>query len=125
MSGTVLGKSCLVLGAEFGMWNAKAAPGAVSGRGIETAPGMGTLPRGIQFPGGIQRGSTAQLPASCPSSWNCSHNGSGAEPELPREAWPGAAPGAPQPNPATLGHTTIPTDTSCLGKPSWNSSGSG
>lgn len=30
MSGTVLGKSCLVLGVEFGMWNAKAAPGAVS-----------------------------------------------------------------------------------------------
>lgn len=29
MSGTVLGKSCLVLGVEFGMWNAKAAPGAV------------------------------------------------------------------------------------------------
>lgn len=36
MSGTVLGKSCLVLGAEFGMWNARAVPGAVPGTGTET-----------------------------------------------------------------------------------------
>lgn len=49
MSGTVLGKSCLVLGVEFGMWNAKAGPGAVSWDrdGAWREPGMGTVPRGI------------------------------------------------------------------------------
>lgn len=39
MSGTVLGKSCLVLGVEFGMWNAKAAPGAGAGTGLGTGAG--------------------------------------------------------------------------------------
>lgn len=39
MSGTVLGKSCLVLGVEFGMWNAKAVPGAGAGTGLGTGAG--------------------------------------------------------------------------------------
>lgn len=77
MSGTVLGKSCLVLGVEFGMWNAKAAPGAGAGTGLEPG-GRGHCPRnghtatGIQLPGGIKPGearpqqepSSLQLPGS-------------------------------------------------------------
>lgn len=78
MSGTVLGKSCLVLGVEFGMWNARAAPGAAS-RDRDGAS-KGPLPRGIQFPGGIKAGPQQELSSlSCHSSWNCSQGDAGAE----------------------------------------------
>lgn len=119
MSGTVLGKSCLVLGAEFGMWNARAVPGAVPGTGTETGARNGHC-QGIQFPGGMGTGEAQ--PQLQPSPWE--GPAAGIAPVWIR-GWAGAAggpgPGAPQPKPQ---HSTIPP-TLAVGNPSWSSSGSG
>lgn len=117
MSGTVLGKSCLVLGAEFGMWNARAVPGAVPGTGTETGARNGHC-QGIQFPGGMGTGEAQ--PQLQPSPWE--GPAAGIAPVWIR-GWAGAAggpgPGAPQPKPQ---HSTIPP-TLAVGNPSWSSSG--
>lgn len=114
MSGTVLGKSCLVLGVEFGMWNAKAAPGAVpwARDGARDGHSENSAPRWNKSRGGRapQQPSpkTAQIsqkprshnssapwdghsPTRAPSSWNCCQSTPRAEPG------PGAAlPSPPQ-----------------------------
>lgn len=116
MSGTVLGKSCLVLGVEFGMRNAKAAPGAASRdrdrdcsqqraqchgefnaqvelkqgkHGHTKSPAPCELPRQLELQSGCRSCRRAR-----PGS------GSGAALPLP-------SPRAPQPQ--TLGHSRIPT----------------
>lgn len=96
----------------------------VPGQGERLEPGMAWLPWGIQFPGGIKAGQAQpqQEPSSlsCHSSWNCSQGAAGAA----GEPGPGAAPGAAlplpsprAPQPQRLGHSSIATASSCLGKP--------
>lgn len=115
MSGTVLGKSCLVLGVEFGMWNAKAAPGAVPwGRdGAWNGHSENSAPRWNKSRGGWapQQPSpkTAQLHNSTapqqPSSLGMAqpHKSPQQLELLPEHsqgwAWPGSSAALPSPGP--------------------------
>lgn len=103
MSGTVLGKSCLVLGVEFGMWNARAVPGAVSWDrdGAWREPGMATVPGGIK-PGEAQPPKKpAQLPGEAqPQKNQPSSLGVPQQLELLPEWMPGVALGAALPLPS-------------------------
>lgn len=107
MSGTVLGKSCLVLGV---VWDVECQGSARSQAGLEAgraAPGTGTRPGGIELPGGIEAG---EARAHQEPGWELEQlpGHRGAELSCPGSLQPLPSPGAAQPQPRSLGHTETP-----------------
>lgn len=131
MSGTVLGKSCLVLGAEIGMWNGRAVPGAVSQDGDRDWSQGWALCHGefnsqVELEQGKHGHSTSPAPCELPQQLELLPPWIRGWAGAARRARPGGTAALPSPglhSPNTRTHHDSP-DTSCWETPPWNSSGS-